>query len=110
MDWTERRSQAQDVSDFYPHIYGGMARDIYVTREQFARFWSHSVEYIDALPFNSKVLDQMEPGGESLGYKISDRYGPTKYRLTIINYSHNVWVMPEKDVCEVHGIPRPALN
>lgn len=92
-----------EVSEFYPHIYGGMARDIYVTREQFARFWRMSVEYIDDLQFNSKVLDQMEPGGESLGYKMKEwvwktngrhkwKYTLIKYRITIIDYSRNPYL------------------
>lgn len=89
-----REQKTTERSEIYPHIYGGMARDIYVTREQFARFWRYSVEYIDDLPVNCKVLDQMEPGGESLGYKIKEYHNPDlKYRITIISYSHNPWAM-----------------
>lgn len=101
-EFLEPRVRESTVSDFYPHIYGGTARDIYVTREQFARFWRMSVEYIDSMPFNQKVFDQMEPGGEALGYILKEwvyevnnnrrsKYTEIRYRITIISYKCNPW-------------------
>ena len=71
----------------YNHHYGGKARDSYVSREAFARFFGYTPEYIDELPVNHKIFDDMQPGCELVGYKI--RYGidePVLYRITIIVY------------------------
>lgn len=74
----------------YKHPYGGVARDSYVSRDGFARFFEHSVEYVDTLPVNQKLFDDMQPGCEMLGYKIQetrDGRGPyLAYRITIIDY------------------------
>lgn len=78
------------VSDHYAHPYGGIARDIYVNREQFARFWRCSVECVDDLPVNMKIFDAMEVGGEATGYKLlNHREGALQYLITIIDYRRN---------------------
>ncbi len=75
VEYDPPRETPQTTSEFYRHPYGGIARDIYVTREGFARYWGYSVEYIDDLPVNSKVFDDMQPKVEILGYKIATRSG-----------------------------------
>jgi hypothetical protein len=78
------------ATPFYQHPYGGIARDVLCSREGFARFFEHSVEYIDDLPFNTKVFDVLEPWTECLGYKImSRRNGPMQYRITVIERGHS---------------------
>jgi hypothetical protein len=82
------RQDVEVFTPFYSHMYGGFARDIYVSREGFARFFSTSPEYVDTLPVNSKVFDDMQPGHEMLGYKIKNSYknSPCRYRITFIDY------------------------
>ena len=75
---------------FYPHPYGGIARDIPVTREGFARFFELDV---DAMELDSssmwfgKIIDIIHDTGECLGYRGRHR-DQTTYVITILNQTH----------------------
>lgn len=77
------------ASPFYTHPYGGIARDIWVSREGFARFFGHSVEYIDSCEVGMKLFDDFHTGmKETYGYKIKNyNTGRIEYRITIIDNS-----------------------
>lgn len=92
------------ASEFYSHPYGGIARDIYVSREGFARFFEMDPTEVDWIPVNFKALDKIGTGYEILGYKCQDvgnRYwdqenlrwvwnheAPIQYKIVFITYSH----------------------
>lgn len=95
----------------YDHHYGGVARDVYLTREQFARFFDVSVEFVDSLPVNVKVFDDMQPDGEMLGY-IIQHHRPRRgqitrrsYRVTIIHYEPREFHY-ERDQAYPQGLDR----
>ena len=75
------------MSAKYHHTYGGMAQDVYVSREGFARFFEVSLAEVDRMDINCKWYDVMDAKSECLGYKIQEKRGdPFKYRITIIKY------------------------
>ena len=88
LHFPERRESLTVASDYYTHPYGGIARDIYVTREGFARFFEHSVEFIDDMPYNIKLFDDFHPGLiETYGYICEAFNGNITYRITILDQS-----------------------
>lgn len=92
------------ASPFYLHPYGGVGRDIYVSREGFARFFEMEPSEVDWIPHNIKAIDKSGTGYELLGYKIQDagnRYwdqenlrwvwnhdAPIQYKIVFIDYTH----------------------
>ena len=71
---------------FYQHPYGGIARNAYVSKEDFAKFFDHSPDYIEDLPPNVKVFDVVEPWWEILGYiELLNREADLRYRLVFID-------------------------
>lgn len=90
----------------YPHMYGGIAKEIYVSREGFARLFEVSPEYLDDLPINCKVFDVMYSGCEMLGYIITTRNNrrvvsrranlTKQYRVTYIDYGYSKLVRSNK--------------
>lgn len=109
INYTSPRPPQEVASAFYQHPYGGTARDIWVSREGFARFFEDSVECVDLMGLinrNTKSYDVVFDNGEALGYILQDRAdGPISYRITIINRGFNPW----KDACDPHGIPRAEI-
>ena len=86
--WEDRHDRPV-ASDFYQHPYGGIGRDIWVSREAFARFFDHSPEYIDDLPVNMKLFNITGSLYEMLGYRQQDRIdGPISYRIVFIDRTH----------------------
>jgi len=80
------RHHEPSASDFYKHPYGGIARDVFVSREGFMRFWSldeSEMARIDSYNFNGKIVDQKPSDDfELLGY-----HNNGKYSITIIDRS-----------------------
>lgn len=107
------------ASDFYPHPYGGIARDVCVTRDGFMRFFElddHALSLCEAFP-DGKVIDQF-PGDahELIGYIGTTRTTLT-YTVTVVDRS---WKTHDKfldsvqaaleEVCPPRGIPRPEWD
>src|SRR5678815_5898254 len=87
-DFIIDRVPLPQASEYYAHPYGGIARDIWVTREGFARLFGHSLEYVDSLHCNMKVFDDMQVMCETLGYKQQYKIdGPITYRVIFIDHS-----------------------
>ena len=92
-DDAERMELRQPApSPFYPHPYGGIARDIPVTREGFARFFELDVDAMemaecDGSIWYGKVIDITHDTGECLGYRGRHR-DQTTYVITILNQTH----------------------
>lgn len=98
------REREPVATPFYSHPYGGVARDIFVSREGFARFFEIDPSELDWVECNLKTFDVIGTGFEILGYKIQDaehRYwhqedlrwvwnheAPIQYKIVFINYSH----------------------
>ena len=69
---------------FYPHPYGGIARDIPVTREGFKRVFEWTDFEMDFADREmGKVIDRFFDNHEILGYHCHG-----KYSITIINRTH----------------------
>jgi hypothetical protein len=117
-DHDQRLQDQQPLhSAFYRHPYGGIARDIHVTRIQFARFFGVSVEYVDSVEFNMKCLDDNFPGGETLGYKIKTwewrdghKLSQISYRITVITYDYARIAKILDIYWEQYGIRTPFSN
>ena len=76
------------ASDFYLHPYGGIGRDIQVTKEQFARFWELDDYTVERIPPNTKWFDVLHEKTEILGYRLvtwSFGQKTSTYRITIID-------------------------
>ena len=81
------RERKPAASSFYNHPYGGIARDITVTREGFMRFWEldeYQMAQIESYHFNGKVCD-VQP---SYFYELLGYLDHGKYSITIINRTH----------------------
>jgi len=105
MEFLETRPAPQIASPFYQHPYGGIARDTWVTKEQFCRFFELEEHHVEAMPVNMKVFDITGEWSECLGYKIQDRLGrkwisskggwafnpdaPVSFKITIIEHGHS---------------------
>ena len=77
------------ASDFYLHPYGGVARDIEVSRTGFMRFFDLDeigMKLVYHPDFYGKVLDRMYDYGEALGYR-GHRRGVETWSITIIDHS-----------------------
>ena len=123
------RDREPIAGPFYAHPYGGIARDISVSKEGFARFFEWSLAEVDFAMMcvqghGGKVIDTFDDWSESLGY-IDETNGKRTYMITIINRDHSrvgellkiapyLWhesgqVLDEDD-CAPHGIERPKLE
>ena len=105
MEFLETRPEPQVASPFYQHPYGGIARDTWVTKEQFCRFFELTEHDVEHMPVNMKWIDIMEGTSECLGFKIQDRRGrrwdfngmrwnfdrdaPISFRITIIEKGYS---------------------
>lgn len=78
----------REVSE-YSHPYGGIAKDAWLTRDQFARFMNIPVEYVDQMPRNMKVIDHFFDRAEVCGY-IYELHGVTYYRVTIVDFKRQI--------------------
>lgn len=77
------------AGDFYKHPYGGIARDISVTRDGFMRFFELDeigMKLVYHPDFYGKVLDRMFDEGEALGYR-GHHHGIETWTITIIDHS-----------------------
>jgi hypothetical protein len=84
------RPQETVASPFYSHPYGGIARDIQVTREGFMRFFELDelgMKLVYHPDFYGKILDRFFDNGEAVGYRGHNR-GIDVWVITIINRSH----------------------
>jgi hypothetical protein len=84
------RERKPAASPFYNHPYGGVGRDITVTREGFARFFEDSVECVDFMGLinpNTKSYEVLGDTTECLGYILKDGER-TEYSITIINRTY----------------------
>jgi hypothetical protein len=79
------KPQETVASPFYSHPYGGIGRDITVSREGFMRFFEWDEFMMDfAEQFHGKVVDQTpRDWSELLGY-----HDHGKWVITVINRSH----------------------
>ena len=68
MDSVQIRQTLPRETVQYRHPYGGLARDVYVTRDGFARFFDIPVEYVDEMPVNMKCMDRFFDNVEVCGY------------------------------------------
>jgi len=89
----QRMERELIASPFYAHPYGGIARDIAVTKEGFARFFEWSLAEVDFAMMvvqgnGGKVIDTFDEWAESLGY-IVESDGKRTYMITIINRDHS---------------------
>ena len=76
---------------FYRHPYGGIARDIHVSKEGFARFFDWSLAEVDFAMLVSnggKVIDDISDNHECLGYVHQNQHGRRDYMITIIDRTH----------------------
>lgn len=89
------RERESVAGPFYQHPYGGVARDIFVSREGFARFFQRTPESVDRLRKNCKTLDYAEDLGHPyewveilgmVGQEIPG--GPCTYKITFIDFRH----------------------
>lgn len=106
------------ASPFYPHPYGGIGRDISVTREGFKRFFDIDEGHMClAESFGlGKVIDEMtDDWTECVGY-VNSNPQLTKYEITVIHkhgtrVSELLQIAPYlwegNDDCDPHGIERP---
>ena len=114
---------------FYAHPYGGIARDISVSKEGFARFFEWSLAEVDfammvVQGMGGKVIDTFGEWDECLGY-LNEVKGKRAYMITIINrhparisellaIAPYLWENseedPDEDSCDPHGIERPNLR
>lgn len=77
-----RPHQSREVYS-YQHPYGGIAKDAWVSRDGFARFFDIPVDYVDQLPTNVKAFDRFWDNFEVCAY-VMDICGQKYYRITII--------------------------
>lgn len=87
-DFHEDRTDKPVAGAFYRHVYGGIARDIYVSREAFQRFFELTdAEMNVAAYFAGKSADVLEDEHELVGYiyKSWPAPGQWMYRITIID-------------------------
>lgn len=118
------RGREPHASVFYQHPYGGIARDIFVTRDGFMRFFEldeFEMEIAEAFAGQGKVFDWMHDGwSETLGYINLHQGGRMEYLITIIQSAHSdvsrllaiapyLW-KTEGDECNPRGIPRPVVT
>ena len=78
------------ASDFYKHPYGGIARDIFVTREGFMRFFELSEDSMliaESLAGRGKMYDDLTEEHEYFGYINLFPRGKLSYMITIIDRS-----------------------
>lgn len=78
------------VSDFYRHPYGGIARDIFVTREGFMRFFNlreDSILIAESFAGQGKLYDTVSETHETMGYINLFPGGKMTYMVTIIDRS-----------------------
>lgn len=76
------------AGEFYKHPYGGIARDIHVSKEGFARFFEWSLAEVDFAMLVSnggKVIDDLSDNHECLGYVHQNPHGRRDYMITIID-------------------------
>lgn len=91
LDCATPKPPQEVASKFYQHPYGGIARDVYVTREGFARFFEDTVECVDLMGLinpNMKSYDLIGEWHECLGYILKDG-DKTEYRITIVVHDHS---------------------
>ena len=73
---------------FYPHPYGGIARDIPVTREGFKRIFEWTDYEMDhAEREMGKVIDRFHDNAEVIGY-VGHCFGKRHFTVTVINRTH----------------------
>lgn len=108
------------ASPFYSHPYGGIARDISVSKEAFARFFEWSLAEVDFAMMvvqgaGGKVIDTFDEWSESLGY-IDGSKTQHSYMITIIDRHPDrvkdllqiaPYLWNGSDDCNPHGIERP---
>lgn len=83
------------ASEFYRHPYGGIARDISVSRAGFMRFFEIDeigMKLVYHPDFYGKVLDRMFDEGEAVGYR-EHRRGIEHWTITIIDRTSKAWDM-----------------
>lgn len=81
---TVRHSPTKEIHA-YQHPYGGIARDAWVSKEGFARFFELPIFVVEDMPVNMKVIDKTEDNVEMLGYILE--YNDVKYyRITVVDY------------------------
>ena len=106
---------------FYSHPYGGIARDICVSKEGFARFFEWSLAEVDFAMMvvqgnGGKVIDESGEWTESLGY-IVESNDRRMYMITMITmkpervcellqFAPYLW--EGNDDCAPQGIERPV--
>jgi len=90
MEFLETRPVPEIASRFYQHPYGGIARDTWVTKEQFCRFFELTEHFVDGFPLHMKVMDVIGDFTECLGYKtLNFKTKVEKFRITIVDSSHS---------------------
>jgi hypothetical protein len=78
------------ASEFYKHPYGGIARDIFVTREGFMRFFELeelAIVIAESWAGQGKVFDSFTDDHEYFGYIHLFPGGRLSYTITIIDRS-----------------------
>jgi hypothetical protein len=96
INYTSPPAPREVATPWYLHINGGWARDIYVSREGYARFF----EINDTNEIENWYLREwakLSDKCEALGL-VHDG----QYRITMIFYNFNPW----QDMCNPHGIER----
>jgi hypothetical protein len=76
------------ATDFYRHPYGGIARDIFVTREGFMRFFELeelAIVIAESWAGQGKVFDSLTDDHEYFGYINLFPGGRLSYTITIID-------------------------
>lgn len=125
-DHLERKPVA---SPFYAHPYGGIARDIHVTREGFMRFFEldeFDMQFAEAFAGQGqKMYDKLpDDWTEACGYIGLHPGGRMTYRIDFISkhpkrvsellaIATYLWEgiggVETLDDCDPHGIPRPMM-
>lgn len=85
----EFRPQEPVAGEFYRHPYGGVGRDISVSREGFARFFEFELfELLEFGNYYGKCADRLEENHELIGYR-GHRYGHDTWTITVIDRTYH---------------------
>ena len=94
------------ASEFYKHPYGGIARDISVTRDGFMRFFDvteFDIKMAEAFAGQGKIYDTVEENHETLGYINLLPGGKMTYFVTIIDRTRRAAEKHLNRMIEQHG-------
>jgi len=118
------RDRGTVASPFYSHPYGGISRDIVVSRDGFARFFeldSLDMALVDGFAGSSmKLYDTLfDDWCEACGYAFLSQHGKITYSITMISRDHTrvgellqiaPYLWEGNDNCDPHGIDRPIVD